>query len=210
MKIALTQRLIENATYAETRDALDVSWGSWFAAWDWIPVPLMTGFPQPEKLLDAIAPDALMFTGGNDLATFSDDPLSHRRDQFETALLEIALRRKLPVIGVCRGAQFLAQYFQAKLARIPGHVACRHALTWETQHPLAREQTLQTSVNSFHQMGILEPGPVLQPLAWAPDQTLEAFTHQDQPILGLLWHPERESPFQPADYQLLRGFLETV
>lgn len=207
MKIALTQRLIENATYPETRDALDIAWGDYFHSLGWIPLPLMSGYENPGALLKAFEPDAVMFTGGNDLGAFSDDPLSHLRDCFEGLVLQAALREGIPVIGVCRGAQFLAHHFGSVLDRVPGHVACRHKLRPEEAHPLAPLVARFETVNSFHQMGIKEPSSQLLPLAWAPDGTLEAFTHREHSILGMMWHPEREAPFIEEDRLLLKTFL---
>ncbi len=78
--------------------------------------------PQPvdagivERVLDGI--DGLIITGGRDVdpAAYgsvrhpaTDEPLadSRIRDVFEIALLQGALRRSLPVLGICRGAQVL-------------------------------------------------------------------------------------------------------
>ncbi|MGB2920282.1 MAG: gamma-glutamyl-gamma-aminobutyrate hydrolase family protein [Mycobacterium sp.] len=78
--------------------------------------------PQPvdagiaERVLDGI--DGLIVTGGRDVdpAAYgsprhpaTDEPVadSRTRDAFEFALVEGALRRGLPVLGICRGAQVL-------------------------------------------------------------------------------------------------------
>lgn len=75
--------------------------------------------PQPvdagiaERVMAAV--DALIITGGRDLdpAAYGHDPHpasdepARDRDAWEFALLEAALRRRMPVLGICRGAQLL-------------------------------------------------------------------------------------------------------
>src|SRR5271156_6745025 len=75
--------------------------------------------PQPvhadiaERVLDGL--DGLLITGGNDVdpAVYGQPPHpgtdkpSQQRDAWEFALLRAALKRGLPVLGICRGAQVL-------------------------------------------------------------------------------------------------------
>jgi len=208
MRIAISQRLIENTTYPETRDALDVQWGRWFAEAGWLPMPLTTGFGPVGRLLDGLSPDAVLLTGGNDLGQFADNPLSKMRDAFETEVLDWALDKRVPVVGICRGAQFLAQRFGSELARVEGHVATRHECRVVQDHRLAGHLEGVCEVNSFHQIGIVSVAESLSPLAFAGDGTLEAFTHHQNPCLGIMWHPERETPFQNGDLALMDGFLK--
>ncbi len=75
--------------------------------------------PQPggtevaDRVLDGI--DGLIITGGRDVNPESygqqrhpttDEPMGER-DAWEFALLNAALRRQMPVLGICRGAQVL-------------------------------------------------------------------------------------------------------
>ena len=41
----------------------------------------------------------------------------------------------------------------------------------------------------------------------APDGTVEAVRHANLPWTGVLWHPERDDPTDPADRALLRAVL---
>ena len=207
MKIAISQRLVENQTYPEIRDALDVQWGRWFAEMGWLPLPLATGFQPVSALLNGLAPDAVLLTGGNDLAQFNQDPLSAHRDAFESDVLNWALTHGVPVVGVCRGAQLLAQRFGAALDRIRGHVAKNHACFVVHDHPLAPCLAEVNEVNSYHQIGIIAADAPLLPLALAGDGSWEAFTHAKEALLGIMWHPEREMPFLAHDKALIQTFL---
>ena len=67
---------------------------------------------DPEAILDSI--DALLLTGGGDVDPTLYDGNSENakmvdrdRDRFEMALIEGALNRDMPILGVCRGIQIL-------------------------------------------------------------------------------------------------------
>lgn len=88
-----------------------------------------------ERVLDSI--DGLVITGGRDIdparygqerLPTTDDP-AYDRDDWEFALLDGALRRDLPILGICRGAQVLnvalgGSVFQ-HLPDVVGHSAHR-------------------------------------------------------------------------------------
>lgn len=206
MKIAVSQRLIENQSYSETRDALDIQWARVFDALGWDMFPIPTGVRDPSRWLETLCPQGLLLSGGNDLSVFCKDPLSLMRDRFEEQLVTVAIAKQMPVLGVCRGAQFLAQFFGAELGKADGHIACRHKLQVQKEHELSHLFTEVQDVNSFHSTVIHTVSKALKPLAMAPDATIEAFTHTTHSVLGLMWHPEREAELGAVD----RALMETV
>ncbi|MDG2051396.1 MAG: gamma-glutamyl-gamma-aminobutyrate hydrolase family protein [Myxococcota bacterium] len=156
--------------------------------------------------------DALLIPGGDDFlpstpypksVSFTPTPESQLR--FDRALLKAALRRKLPVLGVCYGAQLLALHHSGQLHHhiptdLPGasthqlpEAEGRHALQIEPRSRLSEVVgTLTTSVNSLHHQAIADPGPGMRVSARAPDGVIEAIESVDHRfVLGVQWHPER-------------------
>ncbi|MCG5531304.1 gamma-glutamyl-gamma-aminobutyrate hydrolase family protein [Halorhodospira halochloris] len=50
-------------------------------------------------------------------------------------------------------------------------------------------------------------GDDLEALAWAEDGSVEALRHSDLPWLGIMWHPERDTPTAEADRKLITTHL---
>jgi gamma-glutamyl-gamma-aminobutyrate hydrolase PuuD len=187
--VGLSQRVVVDARTGERRDALDQRWMPFLAACGLAGVPLPNHPHAALAVAQACGLSALILTGGNDLAALGGD--APERDETERALLDWAAER-LPVLGVCRGAQHLAHLAGGRLERVGGHAGTRHDVA-----PLGRE------VNSYHDWAIVGPPPGAMVLAQAADGTVEAFRLGNR--MGILWHPERETTPHPDDIGLLKG-----
>ena len=118
---------------------------------------------------------------------------------FDPELVEELLAADLPVIGICRGAQHLAHWLGGDLRKVSGHVGVRHTVS------MASGQTRE--VNSFHEQAPAACPPDCQVLGTSSDGVIEAFVHPSRPLLGLLWHPEREASPAEEDQALFRNFF---
>src|SRR5690606_23671811 len=149
-----------------------------------------------------------VLTGGNDLAVLpgADRP-APERDRTERAILDHAAQAGTPVLGVCRGMQMMNDYLGGRLTPVDGHVAVRHPLRMAADSPFV----LPDEVNSFHNWAVPEDGlgRDLSVLVWAGDGVVEAVWHARLPWLGIMWHPERETPFRTEDLSLFRLMFGT-
>lgn len=194
--IAVTQRvdLIPRPEgRAERRDALDQGWTAFLAAADCLPVLMPNHAPTALTLFDDLPIRGLLLTGGNDLVGQGGD--APERDATEVALLAAARALKMPVIGVCRGMQLLQQAFGVALQPVDGHVAQRQTIRIGDQ---------PRAVNAYHRWGARETVADLAVWAQAEDGIVKAVHHISEPLVGLMWHPERLSPFDQRDLGLFR------
>jgi N5-(cytidine 5'-diphosphoramidyl)-L-glutamine hydrolase len=192
--IAVTQRVELLPGHGSRSDALDQRW------WPFLRSCGLTGVPVPNDpgaalaLVGAGPVGGLLLTGGNDLAELGGE--APERDRTETALLELARERGLPVVGVCRGMQLLLRRFGVPLRRVTGHVALRQEVTIGER---------RRTVNSYHHWATSEVRPPLRAWATGPDRIVKGVRHESEPLLGLMWHPERLPPeLAEEDRQLLR------
>jgi len=195
-KLVFTQRveIIEN--YCERRDCANQNIARFISSCGFLPVPFSNIPENVNEFVSTLKPDGLVLTGGNDLHSYGGD--APERDSTERLLIDWALSGNVPVIGFCRGMQVIADYFKAKLEKVDGHIACRHTL----------KGVIERDVNSYHKYGILKLPKNFQALAKSEDGVIEAIQHKDQAILGIMWHPERETPFSLTDIDLFKELFQ--
>lgn len=203
-RILLTQRLVA-ADHGEIRECLDVRWGELLAAAGFLPLAASLA-ADPANLVQIPELAGVILTGGNDLAQVSDSILSRRRDDFEHALVGAAEARNIPVLGVCRGAQFLAARAGTALIPVTGHAGSVHDLVFTAGNSgeiISQTCAGRTQTRSYHDWAIASVPPGYRIAAMAKDDTIEAFENTDAQQFGIMWHPERDVPFAPASITLL-------
>jgi putative glutamine amidotransferase len=171
--------------------------------------------------------DGLVISGGNDIdpSAYGREPhprtvdVRPERDQGELAVLRAALRRELPVLGVCRGSQLMAVAhggsLHQHLPEVLGHGRHRPAPGRYGHHDVDIMQGSrlhavlgkQATVASYHHQGIATAGARLRAVAWSDDGLIEAIESTDARrfLVGVLWHPEHDD-----DVRLFGALVEAA
>lgn len=194
--IGITQRQ-KSMSHGELRDCLAVDWYPFLHAlgMPWLVLP-----NDPAAALEMAERHrlrGLILSGGDDIGIF---PL---RDETEYALLDWFCDKKLPIVGVCRGFQVLCAHLGGTLGSVDPdiHRARRHTVKWLSG--------AKREVNSYHNLAPVHLPSMLTPLAHCEiDGKVEAAGGEG--LLGILWHPERESQPQADDICLLKNHLEVT
>lgn len=194
--VGITQRVVVDPEHGERRDALDQRWPCFISACDLACVALPNDAEIAIQLADQLGLAGIIFTGGEDLIEYGGR--APERDMTELALLNWVRSRKIPLLGVCRGMQVVQHSFGVKLERVTGHVT--------TSHPLATESVMR-DVNSYHNYASIQDSPDLVAWAHAADGYIEAIRHRNENIIGVMWHPERNAPFDLHDIDLFKSFF---
>lgn len=155
--------------------------------------------------------DGLILTGGADVdpARYGADrdpatgPARPDRDGWEMALANEALRRDLPLLGVCRGMQVLAVVLGGELTQhLPDVVGNathqpvigkhgRHDVRTEPGSKLATIIGDRADVATYHHQSVASLPKRLRACGWAEDGTVEAYEVCDTTwAIGVQWHPE--------------------
>ncbi|GKT11854.1 MAG: N5-(cytidine 5'-diphosphoramidyl)-L-glutamine hydrolase [Thiomicrorhabdus sp.] len=196
MRVGITQRRDSVSGRQEVRDALDVQLAQLLWSLGMIPIPLCSGIEQSSEYLQALNLDGYILSGGNDIGQIP------ARDNLEKSVLKLSIEQGVPVLGVCRGMQYINHYLGGSLIPVDQHVATHHKLYSECNLQLDGIQ-----VNSYHNYGVVEAtlGQGLKVIAKSKDGVVEVVKHNDYPWMGIMWHPERETDFSTNDMLILKA-----
>ena len=131
----------------------------------------------------------LIIPGGNDVSNILKT--SKKRNIVEKNLIKICFKKKIPILGICRGAQLLNKSFGGKISKIKKHMRTRHNIFF-TNREFIKKNFL--NVNSFHNDGIKKNdlSKSFKVLASDKHKNIEMFISNNKKIIGTMWHPERE------------------
>ena len=189
--------------------------------------------PQPVdaqiagRVLDSL--DGLIVTGGKDVdparygqeAHATTDEPRPDRDAWEDALLDAAISRGMPFLGICRGMQMLnvalggtlhqhlpdvigSTRYNAGYGRFSENHVEVHA---GTQVGELLDDAPALAVHSYHHQAIDDLGEGLAVSARSDDGTIQAIEVQGVPFgVAVQWHPEQN----PDDLRLFAGLVEAA
>ena len=148
------------------------------------------------------------------------------KDEIEIRLLRDAMRRKVPIMGICRGSQLLNVVNGGTLfgdvqkeknshrvhIDYENYDTYRHPISVVPDTPLAdwyRRKTVK--VNSYHHQGVRKLAPRFQPMAHADDGLIEAFYDPKASfVVGLQFHPERMLKEYAGNLKVWAAFTRAI
>ncbi len=179
--------------------------------------------------------NALLLTGGEDInpVYYGEGDQMERcgkpdcyRDTLEMAVLHAAMKRKIPILGICRGSQLINVANKGSLViDIPHDVPGALQHDSENSEPALHEVKLVKDtklsayikdtagvVNSFHHQCVHATAPGFRVAARAGDGVPEAIETTDNSIflLGVQWHPERMDYNSPFSSGIAHAFLGAI
>lgn len=151
----------------------------------------------------------LLLPGGGDItpAFFGEKNDGSRNIDTELDILqlqaaELAMRKSMPVFGICKGMQIINVSLGGTLVQNLPPASCsihryeegdkHHDSVIDKSSFLGRLYGEKAIINSAHHQAVKRLGEGLCAIQWCPgDQCVEALTHKTLPVFGVQWHPER-------------------
>ncbi len=194
-----------------------------------IMLPLTSDKHMIMQLLDTV--QGILLTGGHDVdpALYGETPIPacgttcKERDAMESELLKQALDRDLPILGICRGIQFLNAYLGGTLYQdlpVQRPSDTEHHQKPPYDIPVHRVNirkgtglyrllgTEDLSVNSYHHQAIKQKADSLQTMAESEDGITEAVEMPDRRFVwAVQWHPEFSFRRDAASMKIFEEFV---
>ncbi len=199
-------------------------------------IPIIFPFSADERELAQLMGlcDGFLFTGGHDVSPqlYKEKPMEglvitcEKRDRMETIVLKSAIEADKPVLGICRGLQFINAALGGTLYQdLPlqhpseidhhGHAPYDrpvHDVEIVKDSPLFKcLGTEMLPVNSYHHQGVKDIAEGLELMAAATDGLTEALYKPDQRFLwAVQWHPEFSYRADERSRRIFKAFTEAM
>ncbi len=207
LRVGLTMRIVENTEYIDPRDAISQDWINLMISLNYLPVLIPNNSNWNSELFSRLNLDALILTNGDETKIGykgQTNEACDKRDFTEIFAFNYCKDKELPILGVCRGMQFIFRFYGGKL----------NAIDDKSHTNTLQEVTFidgtKRHVNSYHDFTCSNDHLPDELVVWArsPEGYIEALKHKSRKILGFQWHPEREHPSTEEDILIIRNFFE--
>ena len=197
-------------------------------------IPVVVSAPQAKSSLRQITTrlNGLVLSGGNfDIHPryYGERPIRQlgeikaARTEFELEMTAAALRRNLPILGICGGAQAInvalgGSLYQDIATQLPAAAAHeRGGQPHAVDHPIRIEagtrlfkilKRRNLRVNTTHHQAVKQLGRGLIINAVAADGVIEGIESTEHSfVLGVQWHPEVLAPRRKIHRRLFSSFV---
>lgn len=199
-------------------------------------LPFVFPFVEDEREIEQLMNmcDGFLFTGGQDVSSeiYGEEPLAglvdccRKRDIMEAVVLKKAIEADKPVLGICRGLQFMNAYLGGSLyqdlpSQHPSGTVHNQKAPYDTpvhevnvmkESPLYElVQTEVLAVNSLHHQAVREVAKGLRVMAVSTDGLVEALYKPDQSFFwAVQWHPEFVYKSDESNRKIFGAFVKAM
>lgn len=151
--------------------------------------------------------DALLLPGGGDITPAFFGEKNHGSRSIDTELdilqfqaLDLCVREKKPVLGICKGMQVINVGFGGTIIQDLDTAELHKYKDGDQYHDTVVENAswlhhlygTHITVNSAHHQAVGKTGTGIKVIQRSiPDGCPEALVHENLPVFGVQWHPER-------------------
>ena len=141
--------------------------------------------------------DGFVIIGGSDInpnlykeENYASVDIDDEIDALDYKIIDFAVSKKKPILGICRGLQVINVYFGGTLKQhIFNHQKCNHKIILvEDFYEFPASET----VNSHHHQSVKKLGKNLSVLYYSSCGEVECFLHKQLPIFAVQFHPEMD------------------
>lgn len=199
-------------------------------------IPIVFPFTSDEEEIRQLMSmcDGFLLTGGHDVSPwiYGEKPLEglidscEKRDRMELIVLREAIADDRPLLGICRGIQFINAALGGTLYQdlpsqhpsdidhhqSPPYDVPAHNVKIRKDSPLFGILETETlPVNSYHHQAVRDLADGLSVMAQAEDGIVEAvYRPQSSFLWAVQWHPEFSYLTDENSMKIFRAFLQAI
>ncbi len=194
--------------------------------------PLTVDKEEIVRLMDMC--DGILLTGGHDVtpSLYGEEPLEGKvcscvkRDEMEKIVLEEAILKDIPVLGICRGIQFMnaalgGTLYQDLPTQHPSEIEHHQTPPYDVpvHDVLIRKGSAlsdligseRISVNSYHHQAVKDVASELEIMAEAEDGIVEAVCRPGNKFIwAVQWHPEFSHKVDENSRKVFSAFVKAL
>ena len=195
--ILLDLRIDKNKFYSEIREQIDINWLKKLQKNNCNPLLLSSYSFNKIKELEKFCLNnkikIIILTGGGDINSIKS--FEKKRLKLSFMLIRIALKNKIKLLAICRGAQALLKFYKIKLIKTKLKIRKKIPIKINKKIKGLPKNEL---VTCYHEYGVLgnDLKSSFENIYETLNKTSEVFINKKRKQIGMMWHPERENKDQ--------------
>jgi GMP synthase (glutamine-hydrolysing) len=161
-------------------------------------------FPNTDPATLTASYSGVVLSGTEALFTRTAD-----RTRF-ASLIEYLPKFDIPTLGICGGHQALALAYGGTVAKSTHSVQGYRTINLEDKDTLLAGLPAKIRVMESHKEEVKLLPPNFLRIATSSESRNEGMRHEQRPIYGVQFHPERWNKENPAGKQILGNFLQRI
>ena len=192
--ILIDLRIDRDKKYNEFREQIDIGWFKVLKSLKYRPL-LISAYSfnnekQLEQYVDINKIKIIILSGGGNI--YSKKSTEENRLVLSRMLIKVALKKKIPLIGICRGAQALLKFYKIRSSKNKYRIKQKLRLILKRNIKILPKKIL---VTCYHNNSVKSSKlkKFFDNVYEATDKTSEVFINKYRKQIGIMWHPEREN-----------------
>lgn len=136
-------------------------------------------------------PIGLIVSGGGNIYSKEKNKLNLMRDLNEIKYINFFLKKKLPILAICRGYQLFCYKNNIKINTLINHVTKNHPIKIIGNDKLINFTKLNT--NSYHNFGVYNLNKNFLTIGKSKDNSIEIAKLKNHLMYLVMFHPERQN-----------------
>lgn len=198
MKTILISQRIFKDKYNQLQFSLEKEWCSFFKNKNIQLIPIFCNIEDINYYFKKFKPEALIISGGSN-SIFSNSSENILRKKIDKKAFEICQKKKIPILAVCYGYQYIAKLFRGKIIKSSQKPGKDHDIY------LGKKKI---NVNSFHNFAVNKLPKHFNIIGTHSDKTIEVAHSKKFDILCTMFHPERKNKSQKIVDNIIFKFLK--